>query len=61
MAGARPGYIPYMPIAAYAKDHGYADVAELDLFVYLVQGMDTVYIEHVRKVEAAAAAKNTKK
>jgi hypothetical protein len=57
MGASYPGYIPYSEASQYAKDHFYTDVAELDLFVYIIDGLDEVYIEHMRKVAATKTPK----
>ena len=53
--GGQPGYIPYSEIAAYARDHDHGERSELDLFVYLIQQLDEVYIAHARKVAETIA------
>lgn len=50
MGGAIPNRIPYSEIAKYFKDHFEWDVAELDLFVYLVQSLDETYCTHQVKL-----------
>lgn len=46
-AGMGVGAIPYLAITAWARDRGVDDADEIELVVWAVQALDSVYLEHV--------------
>lgn len=53
-----PQALAYSEISAYAQDHGFVGIADLDEFVYLVGVLDEAYLKDYAQ-QAAAKIKKT--